>query len=279
MTALVLGASSLVGRFLVPLAGDAGQDVIRLGRSASGPASLAADLTAPDLVDYLPKADLVYACCPIWLLPGALEALAAKGLRRLIAFSSTSRFTKTASSHAAERGVAEKLAGAEDAVIAFCQARGIDWTILRPTLIYAEGLDQNISRLAGLIKRVCLVPIAGPGLGQRQPVHAADLAALAVRASQTGRAHNKAYDLPGGETLTYRAMVERVFIGMGRRPRIISIPLGLWQAGLMLASPLLPGATGAMGARMAQDLVFDASAAKIDLDWQPRAFAPQFRPD
>jgi hypothetical protein len=74
-------------------------------------------------------------------------------------------------------------------------------------------------------------------------------------------------------------MVERVFIGMGRRPRIISIPLGLWQAGLMLASPVLPGATGAMGARMAQDLVFDASAAKTDLDWQPRAFAPQFSPD
>jgi len=279
VTALVLGASSLVGRFLVARAREARQDVISLGRSASGPDGLAADLTAPDLADHLPKADLVYACSPIWLLPGALEALAAKGLRRLIAFSSTSRFTKAASPHAAERAVAEKLARAEDAAIAFCQARDIDWTILRPTLIYAEGLDQNISRLARLIKRVGLVPIAGPGRGQRQPVHAADLAAIAVYASQTGRARNKAYDLPGGETLTYRAMVERVFVGMGRRPRIIRIPLGLWQAGLMLASPVLPGATGAMGARMAQDLVFDASAAKTDLDWQPRAFAPQFRPD
>ena len=278
MTALVLGASSLVGRFLVPRARQAGQEVISLGRSASGPASLAADLTAPNLVDHLPKADLVYACCPIWLAPGALEALAAKGLSRLIAFSSTSRFTKAASPDAAERAVAEKLARAEDAVIAFCQARGIDWTILRPTLIYAEGLDQNISRLAGLIKRIGLVPIAGAGLGQRQPVHAADLAAAAVSASQTDTANNKAYDLPGGETLTYRAMVERVFVGMGRRPRIISVPLGLWQAGLMLAAPVLPGATGAMGARMAENLVFDASAAKTDLDWQPRAFVPQFRP-
>ncbi len=279
MTALVLGASSLVGRFLVPLAREAEQEVISLGRSASDPASLRADLTASDLADHLPRADLVYACCSIWLVPGALEALAAKGLSRLIAFSSTSRFTKAASPHAAERAVAEKLARAEDAVIAFCQARGIYWTILRPTLIYAEGLDQNISRLAGLIKRIGLAPIAGAGLGQRQPVHAADLAAIAVRASQADTANNKAYDLPGGETLTYRAMVERVFVGMGRRPRIISVPLGLWQAGLMLASPVLPGATGAMGARMAENLVFDASAAKTDLDWQPRAFAPQFSPD
>jgi hypothetical protein len=54
-----------------------------------------------------------------------------------------------------------------------------------------------------------------------------------------------------------------VFIGMGRRPSIVSVPLSVWQAGLWLASPLLPGATGAMGARMAQDLVFDAAAGLL----------------
>jgi nucleoside-diphosphate-sugar epimerase len=276
VTALILGASSLVGRFLVPLAQQAGQGAISLGRSASGPASLSADLTAPDLASRLPKADLVYACAPIWLLPAALEALANRGMRRLIAFSSTSRFTKAASANAAERAVAKRLSDAEDAVMAYCQSRAIGWTILRPTLIYAEGQDQNISRLAHLIGQVGFVPVAGAGLGQRQPVHAADLAAAAVRASTCDSAINKAYDLPGGETLSYRTMVERVFIGMGRRPSIVSVPLSVWQAGLWLASPLLPGATGAMGARMAQDLVFDAAAAKTDLDWQPRAFAPQF---
>lgn len=276
MTALILGASSLVGRFLVPLAQQAGQGAISLGRSASGPASLSADLTAPDLASRLPKADLVYACAPIWLMPAALEALANRGMRRLIAFSSTSRFTKAASANAAERAVAKRLSDAEDAVMAYCQSRAIGWTILRPTLIYAEGQDQNISRLARLIGQVGFVPVAGAGLGQRQPVHAADLAAAAVRASTCDSAINKAYDLPGGETLSYRTMVERVFIGMGRRPSIVSVPLSVWQAGLWLASPLLPGATGAMGARMAQDLVFDAAAAKTDLDWQPRAFAPQF---
>jgi nucleoside-diphosphate-sugar epimerase len=276
VTALILGASSLVGRFLVPLAQQAGQGAISLGRSASGPASLSADLTAPDLASRLPKADLVYACAPIWLMPAALEALANRGMRRLIAFSSTSRFTKAASANAAERAVAKRLSDAEDAVMAYCQSRAIGWTILRPTLIYAEGQDQNISRLARLIGQVGFVPVAGAGLGQRQPVHAADLAAAAVRASTCDSAINKAYDLPGGETLSYRTMVERVFIGMGRRPSIVSVPLSVWQAGLWLASPLLPGATGAMGARMAQDLVFDAAAAKTDLDWQPRAFAPQF---
>jgi nucleoside-diphosphate-sugar epimerase len=260
----------------VPLAQQAGQGAISLGRSASGPASLSADLTAPDLASRLPKADLVYACAPIWLMPAALEALANRGMRRLIAFSSTSRFTKAASANAAERAVAKRLSDAEDAVMAYCQSRAIGWTILRPTLIYAEGQDQNISRLARLIGQVGFVPVAGAGLGQRQPVHAADLAAAAVRASTCDSAINKAYDLPGGETLSYRTMVERVFIGMGRRPSIVSVPLSVWQAGLWLASPLLPGATGAMGARMAQDLVFDAAAAKTDLDWQPRAFAPQF---
>ena len=276
MTTLVLGATSLVGRFLVPGAQQAGQAVISLGRKAAGHDHIQADLTDPGLAAQLPELDLVYACAPIWLLPNALEALADRGMRRLIAFSSTSRFTKATSPHAVERDVADKLARAEEALLAFCQSKDIGWTILRPTLIYAEGQDQNISRLAHLIQRLGVLPIAGAGMGKRQPVHAADLAAAAIRASQTDLALNKAYDLPGGETLTYRAMAERVFIGLGRKPRIVSIPLSLWQAGLWLASPLLPGATGAMGARMAEDLVFDTSAAKADLDWQPRGFAPQF---
>lgn len=278
MSALVLGATSLVGRYLVPIAQARGQSVIRLGRSLTGPDTVQADLTAPDLASRLPFCDLVYACAPIWLLPGALEALADQGMTRLIAFSSTSRFTKAASPHAAERAVAEKLARSEEALIAFCESKGIGWTILRPTLIYAEGQDENISRLARLIQKIGVLPIAGSGQGRRQPVHAADLAEVAVRASQTDQAINKAYDLPGGETLTYRAMAERVFIGLGHRPRIVSIPLSLWRAGLWLASPLLPGATGTMGARMAEDLVFDGSAAQADLNWHPRRFAPQFEP-
>jgi nucleoside-diphosphate-sugar epimerase len=154
----------------------------------------------------------------------------------------------------------------------------VAWTILRPTLIYAEGQDQNVSRLARLIRRLGFLPLAGSGQGLRQPVHADDLAAAAIAAAASPAAENRAYDLPGGETLTYRAMVERVFEGMGRRPAILPLPEGLWRLAFALARPLLPGATAQMGARMSEDLTFDGSAAAADFGWKSRAFHPDFRP-
>jgi nucleoside-diphosphate-sugar epimerase len=107
-------------------------------------------------------------------------------------------------------------------------------------------------------------------------VHADDLAAAAIAAAASPAAENRAYDLPGGETLTYRQMAERVFEGMGRRPRVLPLPEGLWRLAFTVARPLLPGATAQMGARMSEDLTFDGTAATADFAWNPRAFRPTF---
>lgn len=277
---LVLGATSLVGRFLLPLAKERGLEVIAASRQApsSGQAGwINVDLGAIDLRAALPDAPTVLSLSPIWLLPPALSALKARGMRRLVAFSSTSRFTKAASPVPAERGVASSLAQAEAATCAFCADHGVGCTILRPTMIYAEDQDANVSRLAGLIRRLGVLPLSGKGGGLRQPVHAADLAAIALSAVDQQGSEQRAYDLPGGETLTYRAMAERIFDGLGRRPRILTVPPALWRIGLGAAGSLLPGATAAMGDRMAEDLIFDPAPARRDLGWAPREFRPRFK--
>ena len=238
--------------------------------------SVQADLEATDLAAKLPQATLVLSLSPIWLLPPALEALHGRGMRRLVAFSSTSRFTKADSPNPDERVVAQRLAAAEAAVMAFCEERGVRWTILRPTLIYAEGRDRNVSRLAALIRRVGFVPLSGRGEGRRQPVHAQDLASVTLDVMDNPKTDDRAYNLPGGETLRYRTMVERIFEGLGRRPCIVPVPPALWRFGLRLAAPLLPGATSAMGDRMAEDLVFDPEPARHDFGWSPRPFRPRF---
>lgn len=267
-TALVLGATSLVGRRLLPRLVEAGWQVSALSRAPQpqGPVRwIQGGLEDADL----PPADLVFSLMPLWLLPQALSRLQT---RRLVAFSSTSRFTKTASPDEGERGVAARLAEAESAIM----AGSVPWTILRPTLIYSEGEDQNVSRLAGLIRRFGFLPLAGAGEGRRQPVHADDLAAGALAAAASPAAENRAYDVPGGETLTYRQMAIRIFEALGKRPLIVSAPPALWRLGLTLASPILPGATAAMGGRMSEDLVFDPAPAARDFGWAPRAFRPAF---
>jgi nucleoside-diphosphate-sugar epimerase len=276
---LVLGATSLIGRYLLPRLEDQRAVAIALSRRAPARAEgvrwIQADLAEPDGLSF-PFAETVLSLCPIWLLPKALAALKAAGMRRLVAFSSTSVATKARSPERAERMVAAQLAEAEAAVRAFCEANEVAWTLLRPTLIYCEGMDRNVSRLANLAERFRVLPLAGKGRGLRQPVHAEDLAWAAMAAAASPVTPGRAYDLPGGETLTYRQMVERIFLGLDRTPRILSAPEPLWRMGLKLAGGRLPGATAAMGARMNQDLAFDGGPAQRDFGWAPRAFRPVF---
>ena len=282
---LVFGAASLVGGFLLPRLAARGLDVVALSRrrredQRSGHHGRIVwrrgDLCEPNLGAETPRAVATVSLAPIWRLAPAVSSLADLGVRRLVAFSSTSRLTKATSTDAGERRVAMDLAKGEDETIAACDRRGVAWTLLRPTLIYAEGQDRNVSRLAALIGRTGLLPLCGDGEGLRQPVHADDLASAAVQALDAPASVGRIYDLPGGETLSYRAMAERIFEGVNRPARILSIPRPLWRLGLALASPLLPGTSPAMGDRMGVDLTFDASAARRDLDWSPRPFHPHF---
>jgi uncharacterized protein YbjT (DUF2867 family) len=55
--------------------------------------------------------------------------------------------------------------------------------------------------------------------GRRQPVHVDDLAAAAFAVLGTAAAHGQTYALPGGETLPYREMVQRVLPCLNRRRR------------------------------------------------------------
>jgi nucleoside-diphosphate-sugar epimerase len=281
---LVTGATSLIGGFLLARLAAEGMDAAALSRrppphshEVAGPRWIEADLSWPDIAACLPFAHTVFSLSPIWCLPQALPALKARGMERLVAFSSTSRFTKEQSPEASEREVAGELAEGEARVEAFCAAEGVAWTILRPTLIYAEGRDGNVSRLASLIGKLGVLPLSGSGSGLRQPVHADDLAAAALAAAHAPAAANHAYNLSGAETLTYRVMAERVFEGLGRTPRIVSLPPPLWALGLKLAAPFLPGVTAAMGARMDSDLTFDSADAARDFGWSPRPFRPVFR--
>lgn len=268
---LILGASSLVGGFLLPRLQEAGVAFTAVSRTARE-GWLQADLRTLDGRAALPKASVVICLAPIWVLPDAIAELKAKGLKRLIAFSSTSVVTKAGSPDPKEKIVARDLDRGEAAV----RASSVDWTILRPTMIYAEGRDGNVSRLASLIRRFGVLPISGQGAGRRQPVHADDLATAVLQTLATPKTGRHAYDLAGGETLTYRRMAELIFAGLGRSPNIVSVPPIVWRAAFHLAAPLLPGASGEMGARMDRDLVFDDSAARADFGWTPRPFRPDF---
>jgi nucleoside-diphosphate-sugar epimerase len=211
---------------------------------------------------------------PIWVLPDYFGMLETQGARRVVVLSSTSRFTKNDSTDPEEQAIALRLADAEVRVREWAESRGVEWVILRPTLIYGLGRDKNIAEIARFIRRFGFFPVFGKANGLRQPVHAADVAGACLAALQAPCAANRVYNISGGETLTYRNMVARVFSALGRRPCLLTVPLWVFRLAVIMLHPLprYRQWSTAMAERMSRDLVFDHAEAARDLGFKPRSF-------
>ncbi|MFZ2159962.1 MAG: epimerase [Bradyrhizobium sp.] len=271
---LVIGGTGLVGGYIVENLVRRGERPFALSRSQQNTPGVdwfCGDLAKPHTLQFPPFATL-YCTADAVLLAEALPRLFNPGLRRIVAFSSTSVLTKQDTEVASERDTIRKLAEAEKKIAAACEQHNVGWTILRPTLIYAPGRDTNITPLSRLIRRFGFMPLVGGAPGLRQPVHAEDLAIGAIAAAASPAAVNKFYALPGAETLTYREMIGRIFDALRLPRRTIWVPPLLWRAGFMLAKPLFPGANVAMGIRMMKDMTFDSTPAVRDFGWNPRPF-------
>jgi nucleoside-diphosphate-sugar epimerase len=275
---LVIGATGLVGGYIIQHLVRGGERPLALSRSPHSSADVdwfQGDLNEPEAWSFPPFATL-YCTANAIMVPAALPYLFNQSLRRVVIFTSTSVITKWDSEIVTERETLKQLAQAEQKVATICEQNNVSWTILRPTLIYAEGRDRNITPLSRLIRRFRFMPLVGGGPGLRQPVHAEDLAVGAISAATSASAINKIYALPGGEALAYREMIGRIFDGLRLPRRTVAIPPFLWRAAFVFAKPLFPSANAAMGTRMMKDMVFDSTPAAQDFGWSPRMFNPVF---
>lgn len=279
--AVVLGARSIVGPYLLTRLADLGyavECIVReVGAEAAKPSPTrswtALDVSVPGAWTAPPDA-VVFSLLPLWLLPPLLSNL--KDARQIIAFGSTSAVSKGGSTDRGERDLARRLRDAEKDLAEACSGMALPWTLLRPTLVYGGGRDRNISAIAGIVRRLGFFALPAPGLGLRQPVHADDLASAALSVIDNPAACDAAFDLPGGETLTYREMVQRIFLALGRRPRILLLP----EPVLAVAVDSLRrlgriDVTAETVRRMNQDLTADGAPARVHLGYRPRAFTPE----
>jgi nucleoside-diphosphate-sugar epimerase len=214
---------------------------------------------------------------PIWVLPEYFPMIEGLGAKKIVAISSTSRFTKETSSDPEERATAKRLANAENTVSEWAEKNGVACVILQPTLIYGHGRDKNIAEIARFIRRFGFFPVFGKAQGLRQPLHVDDLASACVASLTTRLPHSsqcRVYAISGAETLPYREMVRRVFEAMGRPARILSLPLVSFRAATWLLRhiPRYRHWTPAMAERMNRDMAFDHSSARRDFGFSPRPF-------
>ena len=196
--------------------------------------------------------------------------------RQIVAISSMSKLAKADSTAPEDQQLVFDLKDAEMRLKTSCAETGVSWTLMRPTMIYGTGTDRNIAFIADIIRRAGFFPIGLGAKGLRQPIHADDLAAACVSALQTPTARYQEFQVGGGERLSYRQMVRRIFEGLHRKPIIVPIPLFAFQMAVWIGSavPTLAFIKPAMVERMYDDLVADNSKAENLLGFSPRTFRP-----
>lgn len=101
-------------------------------------------------------------------------------------------------------------------------ASGLGYAIVRPTLVFGRD-DILVNNIAWTLRRFPVFLVPGGGAYEVQPVSVVDVARIAVDAGEGDE--DVIVDAAGPETYTYDGLVRLVARAIGRRARIVHVPL------------------------------------------------------
>ncbi len=216
-----------------------------------------------DLRRALRNADAFIHVAGLEHAPAVVAAARAAGVPRLVVVGSTSAH----SAYGFRSGPKRRM---EDLI----RASGLDWTIVRPAMIYGSERDKNVHRLLRFLDRSPVFPMFGPGTNLWQPVYHEDCARGLAETLERPTTTHRAYDLPGAEPLSYKELVQTAARALGRSPRIVHLPLEPVEKLLTAAEKLrlpLPVKSQQV-TRLREDKAYPYDDARRDLHYAPRTF-------
>lgn len=273
---LVTGATGFVGKRTTPLLLSRGYAVIGLARSDTAEDALlreGAEIVRGDLNDpaaltaafQTARADALIniASLGFGYGPDIVNAAVAAQIQRCVFVSTTAIFTTLNVQTKAVRLEAER---------AISESR-LDFTILRPTMIYGAPDDRNLARMLRILKKSPVFPLVG-GKRLHQPVHVEDVAAALIGALEAPTAIGGAYDIAGPTPLQFADMVGEAAKAVPRRVIKIPLPLKPVVAAFKVYERVSsrPRLTSEQFERLGEDKAFDISAAEAAFDYRPREF-------
>ena len=208
-----------------------------------------ADLrTQEGLLAALDGAVRIVSCAHAIHTPAIIAA--APATAALVLLGSTRKFTRWPDAHG--NGV---LAGEASLI-----ASGRSGVMLHPTMIYGAQGEDNVQRLAGLLRRMPVMPLPGGGRFQMQPIYQGDVTRCIRAALDHQWDGPTTLVIAGPEPMRYADFVRHVAAAAGaRNPLILPFP----AAPLILAARLtrhvaaLPTIQPAEIRRLLEDKAFD----------------------
>jgi len=161
-----------------------------------------------------------------------IEACRAAGCRRVVVLSTQHVYLPRCGTYGRTKRIADALFAGS----------GLDVTILRPSLVYGSGSRGVFVKLAGLVRRLSVIPVIGPGTWHLRPLYLDDLVALIVETLTRPDVSGRTYDVGGAERITYNGFLAAICAALGRPCRRVHIPLALgftlaWLLERVLANP------------------------------------------
>ena len=113
---------------------------------------------------------------------------------------------------------------------------GLKYKIIRPALVFGDGVN-GITALMGYIKHLPAVPVFGNGHAKEQPIYVEDLAKLAASYALDEEGPEM-LELGGKAPMEYDEMVGIMAAIIGKRARIVHLPVAPFYHGLSLLEKL-----------------------------------------
>ena len=280
MKVLVTGATGFTGSRLVPLLLKNGFEVRVFVRPTSDRSPLSplevewvtGDLANPEsFTAALRGVDALINIASLGFghAESILKSMKEAGVKRGLFISTTAIFTQL---NAGSKSV--RLA-AEEAI----QASGLDYTILRPTMIYGSKRDRNMWRLIRLLRITPIMPIFGDGESLQQPIFVDDVAEAVLLALQTDATIGKSYNIAGKAPLTYNQVIDTVTSTLGKRVWKLHLPympivrMLQFTERMKLRLPI----KAEQVLRLNENKAFSYEEAQRDFGFNPRSFEEGIR--
>ena len=162
----------------------------------------------------------------------------------------------------------------ESELFQMTDGKDLDLTILRPTMIFGDLCDLNISKFIRLVDCFPIMPEINHGCGKLQPVNARDLGRAYYRVIQTDHLPQRDYILSGECQLSMHELFVLIGRYLGKSVRFLNcpMPIGVFLARMTKCFTLGKIDKVEQVLRMGEDRVFSHEAASRDLDYRPESF-------
>lgn len=159
------------------------------------------------------------------------------------------------------------------------RSSSLDYTILRPTVVYGRYDDKNISSIIKTINNSPVVPILGDGEYTRQPLYIEDLIYTIKKCIQIELSNRKTYHVGGRSILTMNDIIQTILRVLNKKRLKVHLPLNMTKNLCLLFAPWSPQLRRHVQQFMSieKDKFLNIKSTEEELDFKPTEFESGLR--